>query len=176
MKRLFLVLFATSGCSLLANVEVGYAYAVAKSPEQAAVALNGNLGFGAGNVGGAGAGAGVMLRTKIGPNVQQVAWGPMAYAGSSLGADSKIAFAAIGGFHLLQFENVHTAIDGDTFGFGMFSPVAEALMFIRPARMSLGVAAEYDVRFTSVHNTGYVSFLIGYGAFGAGGTGGGLRY
>ncbi len=173
MKWLSLLLLLTSGCSALVNVEAGYAHAIAKNPEQAAVALNANAGLGAGSSDGSGAGAGAMLRTKFGPNVQQVAIGPMAYAGSSLGPTSKIAFAVLGGFHLFQLENVHTTLEGDTFGFGMFSPVAEALMFIRPATMTLGVAAEYDLRFTSVHNTGYVSFLIGIGGFGAGS--GGIR-
>jgi hypothetical protein len=173
MKRLCVLLVATTGCSALANVEAGYAHAIAKNPEQAAVALNANAGIGSGASDGSGGGAGAMFRVKLGPNVQQVALGPMGYVGSSLGDGSKIAFAAMGGFHLLQLDNVHTTSDGDSFSFAIGSPVAEAFMFIRPAWMSLSIAGEYDLRFSRVPNTGYVSFLIGFGAFAAGS--GGIR-
>lgn len=173
MKRLALLLFATTGCSALANVEAGYAHAIAKNPEQAAVAVNANLGIGSGASDGSGGGAGAMFRVKLGPNVQQVALGPMGYLGTELGHDSPIAIAALGGIHLLQIDNVHTTTDGDSFSFGMASPVAEVFMFVRPALMSFSVAGEYDLRFSRVPNTGYVSFLIGFGGFAAGS--GGLR-
>lgn len=159
---------ALTGCSALLNVEAGYAHAIAKNPEQAAVAINANAGLGTGE-GGVGGGGGAMLRVKLGPNVQQVAFGPMFYVGSTFN-DSPVGVAAMGGFHLLQVDNVHTDATGDNFSFGMASPVAELMMFIRPALMSLSVAGEYDLRFSPVPNTGYVSFLIGFGGFGASGS------
>ena len=173
MRRLGVLLLVTSGCSALANVEAGYAHAIAKNPEQAAVAVNANLGIGSGGSDGSGGGLGAMFRVKLGPNVQQVALGPMGYVGTEFSQGSPIAIAAMGGIHLLQIDNVHTTSDGDSFSFGMASPVAEVFMFVRPALMSFSVAGEYDLRFSRTPNTGYVSFLIGFGGFAAGG--GGVR-
>ncbi len=159
------LLLALTGCSAFANFEVGYAHAIAKNPEQAAVAINTNVGIGKGISDTAGAGAGPMLRMKFGPNVQQVALGSFAFLGATFGDSSEgpISLVALGGIHLLQVENVRTT--ENNFCFGMGSPVVEMVLAVRPARMTFAVAGEYDVRFNSIPNTGYVSFLVGVGGF-----------
>jgi hypothetical protein len=167
------LLFLLTGCSALFNIEAGYAHAIAKNPEQATGALNANAGIGTASNDGVGVGGGAMLRAKVGPNVQQFALGPMMYVGSSLagGREGPVQLAVMGGFHLLQMDNVHTTTTGDNFSFGMLSPVAEVMFFLRPAWMTFSVAGEYDLRFSSIPNTGYLSFLIGVGGFGASGSG-----
>ena len=154
--------FVLSGCSAMGIVEAGASYAVGK-PHQSTGSLNGYFGVGPGDDHG-GAGGGVEVRGKVGPSVGQIAIGPMLYGMG--GPQMTPGFVAVpfarAGFNLLQFESVE-----GNFAFGMFSPHASAGVFLRvfpEAGLSISFDGEYDVRFTSTPNTGYLSLMIGFGA------------
>lgn len=160
-----LVLAPLLGCSGLAAVEGGPAYAIGK-PEQSAVALNAYAGLGDTEAH-AGAGGGAMLRGKIGPHVGQVALGPMFFFMGGPASDvwhgvaPRVFFFSTGGFNAVQLES----IDG-RFAFGTFSPHAQIGAHFRAFRdlgFFLSVGGEYDVRLGEVPNTGYATLLLGFG-------------
>lgn len=163
MERLALALLAlmASGCSALLAQEAGGSYAVGKS-EQSTVSGATYLGLGTvGSNGGTGVGG--ELRLKGGPNLGQVALGPMFFQLAGPEGESPVAmFVARAGFNLVQFESVE-----GHFGFGMFSPHLSAGVSLRlthALRLFIMPEVEYDVRFTSQQNTGFVSLMIGIGA------------
>ena len=163
MKGLGLALLAlaTSGCSAMVAQEAGASYAVGKS-EQSTVSGATYAGLGSADAHG-GTGVGGELRLKGGPNLGQVAFGPMFYQLAGPDEDAPVAmFVARAGFNLVQFEHVE-----GHFGFGMFSPhlsLGVSLRLTNSLRLFIMPEAEYDVRFTGQSNTGFVSLMIGIGA------------
>ena len=152
---------AAGGCSVVVAQEAGASYAVGKS-EQSTVSGATYAGLGTSSPHG-GLGAGPELRIKVGPNLGQVALGPMFF--QLAGPDEEHPFAMFvgrAGFNLLQFEQVE-----GRFGFGMFSPhlsLGVSLRLTNSLRLFIMPEAEYDVRFTGQSNTGFVSLMIGIGA------------
>lgn len=159
---------ALCGCSSVAAVEGGAAYAIGK-PQQSAFALNAYAGLGDTD-GHAGAGGGPMLRAKVGPHIGQVAFGPFFFFMGGPPSDvwhgvtPRLFFFSTGGFNAVQFESVE-----GKFAFGAFSPHGQAGVFFhafRDAGFSLSLGGEYDVRFGDVPNTGYGTLLLGFGEAG----------
>jgi hypothetical protein len=155
---------ACSGCSALFNVDAGYAHAFAQAPERSAATVNARIGIGSGGDNG-GVGGGWSIRTKWSDNVQQFSLAPFLYAllGTETSAD-KPAFGGylVGGFDIFTIESVAKSLEAS-----IGSPFIEIGTFVRvtqPWTITLGVSFEDDIRFDSTPNTGYVSFLLGFGA------------
>lgn len=145
----------SQGCfSLLADVQGGYTSSTTFDNGRGGFALNASAG---GNVSdrssaAESAGPGLALRTKFSNEVKQVSLSPHAYY---LGGSVVAPYGRLG-TNLLQFEQV----DG-RFAYGMFSPYAELGVFLTP--FVLSAFAEYDLRFTSQRNEGFVGLMAGIG-------------
>jgi hypothetical protein len=155
---------ACSGCSAIFNVDAGYAHAFAQAPERSAATVNARVGLGGGGDHG-GAGVGWSIRTKWSDNVQQVSLAPFLYGvlGTYPEQDAPaIAGFLVGGFDLVTLEAVASQFEAS-----LGSPFIEVGTFIRvkePWSITLAVSFEDDIRFDATPNTGYVSFLLGFGA------------
>lgn len=164
----------------LTDAQAGYAHAIAKSPEEAAVAVEAQgtlvggpvagvagpltLLFGGGDTSGfehdAHFGLGGVLRGKVGANVKQAALGPSLYFADGGQGGGPISVYALSAYHLVQLEWLGRDA---RFAFGMFSPMLEGGVVLRPIWATLSVTGEYDVRFSAAPNTGYVTFMLGFG-------------
>jgi len=167
LAALLAVLVAAPACNMLATAEGGYVRPRRDPAGQQGAAVNVRLtGFDTNRSRTFGFGGSVGLRGKFAGEMQQVALSEdvMLMAG-----DSTNLFTPFfrGGFHFLQFERL-----GGDFGFGMFSPYAEAGVMVRvrqdPIHLSqtyviLGGAAEYDLRFTDQPNRAYYTGFVGVG-------------
>ncbi len=172
---------ASTGCgSGLTTVQAGYAHAIAKSPEEAAVAAEAHatlvqgpvagiagpltLLFGGGDTSGyaheAHFGIGGVARGKVGANVRQIAVAPTLYFADGGQRGGPVSFYALSSYHLAQLEWLG---HDSRFAFGMFSPILEGGIVVHPIWMTVSVAGEYDIRFSAAPNTGYVSFMLGFG-------------
>jgi hypothetical protein len=156
---------STTGCSALFNVDAGYAHAFAQAPERSAATVNARVGIGGGGNHG-GIGGGWSIRTKWSDNVQQFSLAPFLYAvlGTDTSADVAGGGYLIGGFDIFTIESVAKSVEAS-----IGSPFIEVGTFIRvtePWMITLGVSFEDDIRFDATPNTGYVSFLLGFGAIG----------
>lgn len=172
---------ASLGCaSGLTTAQAGYAHAIAKSPEEAALAVEAHgtlvqgpiagvagpftLLFGRGDTSGFDAdghfGLGGVARGKVGANVKQLALGPTLYLADGGQRGGPVSFYALSTYHLLQLEWLG---HDSRFAFGMFSPMVESGIVIHPIWTTVSVSGEYDIRFSSAPNTGYVTFMLGFG-------------
>jgi len=148
---------------LFLNVDTGYSHAFAQAPERSAAPFNAYFGAGGGSDSGA-VGTGLSVRTKWSDNVQQFAIAPFLYA--ALGAEQHDgtppwAFFLVGGFDVVTAEVV-AARNAVSIG----SPFVELGAFFKVYRMwgiTTGISFEDDIRFSDIPNTGYVSFLLGFG-------------
>ncbi len=147
------------------NVDAGYAHAFAQAPERSAATVNAKIGLGTGNDNG-GFGFGCAVRTKWSDNVQQFSFAPLMYG--VLGSDSKhedipdVAAFIVGGFDLFTIEGVAKQFEAS-----LGSPFIEIGGFFHVYDIwgiTAAVSFEDDLRFDATPNTGYVSFLLGWGA------------
>jgi hypothetical protein len=165
---------ACSGCSALFSVDAGYAHAFAQAPERSAATVNARIGVGTGGRN-TGLGAGWSIRTKWSDNVQQVSLAPFLYGlvGTSLQSnDVGVGGFLVGGFDIFTIESVASSFEGS-----IGSPFIEVGTFVRvtePWMITLAVSFEDDIRFDATPNTGYVSFLLGFGAVSYTSSGGGF--
>jgi hypothetical protein len=150
-------------CSLFLTADAGYAHAFAQAPERSAAPVNAQIGIGAGGDHG-GAGGGWAIRTKLSDNVQQFSLAPFLYAvagAKSVDGTPPIAGFLLAGFDLFTVESIANQGAGS-----IGSPFAELGAFVRvhdKFGITAAVAVEDDIRFSDIPNTGYVSFLIGFG-------------
>ncbi|HQP35244.1 MAG TPA: hypothetical protein PLI95_08700 [Polyangiaceae bacterium] len=142
------------GCfSMLMDLQGGYTSSTRFESGRQGFALNASAGGNLGDTRGAEvAGPGLAIRSKLTSEVKQISLSPHAY----LLGGSGIAPYARGGVNLLQFEQV----DG-SFAYGMFSPYGEVGIYLSP--LVLSAFAEYDLRFTSQRNEGFVGIMAGIG-------------
>jgi len=152
---LALIALGSQGCfSLLGDVQGGYTSSTRFESGRRGVAVNASLG---GNISddsdtAESVGPGLAVRTKFTSEVKQVSLSPHVYF---LPGSGVTPYARLG-TNLLQFEHV----DG-RFAYGMFSPYAELGLYLAPFVVS--AFAEYDLRFTSQPNEGFVGLMAGLG-------------
>lgn len=142
------------GCfSLLADAQGGFTSSTTFDSNRRGVAVNASAG---GNLGedetAEHVGPGIALRTKFSQDVTQFAFSPHAY----VLAGSVVSPYARAGVNLAQVESVDGA-----FAYGMGSPYGELGIYVWPVVIS--GFAEYDVRFTSQRNEGFVGIQAGIG-------------
>lgn len=146
---------SSQGCfSFLGDIQGGYASSTRFESGRRGVAVNAALG---GNISDESdtaerLGPGLAVRTKFTSDVKQVSLSPHVYF---LPGSGVTPYARLG-TNLLQFEHV----DG-SFAYGMFSPYAELGLYVTPFVIS--AFAEYDLRFTSQPNEGFVGLMAGIG-------------
>lgn len=146
---------ASQGCfSFLGDLQGGYTSSTRFEDGRRGLALQAAMG---GNLSdksdlAESVGPGLAVRSKFTSDVKQVSLSPHVYylAGSGFTPYARL------GTNLLQFEHV----DG-RFAYGMFSPYAELGLYFTP--FVLSAFAEYDLRFTSQPNEGFVGVMAGIG-------------
>jgi len=163
IARAGLVAVLLAGCINFDTLDVGYAASTSGRKGHSGLAVNLRDGS-VSTIKGKPVAYQFAVRSKLASELFQIAFGPdFTLFPWRKGRFSTFARA---GFHLFQFEDYE-----DEFAFGAYSPYAEAgVMFPmigKPMRrrylVTVGIAAEYDLRATAQPSSGYISFFVGVG-------------
>lgn len=164
MKTTLAALALLPGCTALMTAQGGWVSPTSDRPGHEGVAVDLRMDF-FDHSKTLSPGGGFALRGKLADELFQVSIAEEAFV--LYGPRAPMRPFVRGGINVFQFESV----DGG-FGFGMFSPYAEAgLIFAIFPEGGLGddwlftvsAAAEYDLRFTDQENQGYFLVLFGIG-------------